>query len=100
MRLVHRAWHHRVAAVQLVMGQPVSPDGTSISLRLADVVIRAGAIYSMAPNRTIYRAIALRDERVVAVSADANGLDALIVGGTHVLDDRQLTLLPAFYDTH
>jgi predicted amidohydrolase YtcJ len=54
----------------------------------------------MAPNRTIYRAIALRDERVVAVSADANGLDALIVGGTHVLDDRQLTLLPAFYDTH
>lgn len=68
--------------------------------RLADVVIRAGAIYSMTPDRMVYRAIALRDEWVVAVSPDAHGLDELITAGTRVLDDQRLTLLPAFYDTH
>ena len=54
----------------------------------------------MTPNRMVHRAIALRDEWIVAVSADAHGLDELIRAGTHVLDDQRLTLLPAFYDTH
>jgi len=68
--------------------------------RLADVVIRAGAIYSMAEDRAIYRAIALRDERIVAIAADPHGLDGLISAGTRVVDDAGLTLVPAFYDTH
>jgi predicted amidohydrolase YtcJ len=63
-------------------------------------VIRAGAIYSMAPDRAVYRAIALRDEWIVAVAADAHGLDGLVTADTRVLDDQRLTLLPAFYDTH
>jgi hypothetical protein len=35
---------------------------TAARPRLADLVIRAGAIYSMASDRAMYRAIALRDE--------------------------------------
>jgi predicted amidohydrolase YtcJ len=70
------------------------------TVRLADRVIRAGAIYSMASDRKVYRAIAIRDEWIVAVSEDPHGLDALIEGGTRVIDDADLTLVPAFYDTH
>jgi predicted amidohydrolase YtcJ len=68
--------------------------------RLADIVIRAGAIYSMAADRAVYRAIALRDEWIVAVSHDPHGLDGLVTSGTRVVDDPALTLLPALYDTH
>jgi len=73
---------------------------TSTKPRLADIVIRAGAIHSMAADRASYRAIALRDEWIVAVSPDPHGLDDLATQGTHVLDDPTLTLLPAFFDTH
>ena len=68
--------------------------------RLADTVIRAGRIYSMAADRLVYRAIAIRDEWIVAVSEDAHGLDGLISADTHVVDDAELTLLPALCDTH
>jgi len=78
-----------------------SSSGASISFpRLADLVIRARAIYSMAADRTIFRAIAIRDEWIVAVSEDPHGLDGLITSGTHLVDDAELTLLPAFDDSH
>lgn len=67
---------------------------------LADLVIRAGMIYSMTEGRQTFRAIAIRDEWIVAVSEDPHGLDGLITAETHVLDDPGLTLLPAFEDTH
>lgn len=67
---------------------------------LADLVIRAGAIYSMAEDRKLFRAIAIRDEWIVAASEDPHGLDGLITAETRVLDDPGLTLLPAFEDTH
>jgi hypothetical protein len=69
-------------------------------LRLADTLIRAGAIYSMAQDRNVYRAIAIRDEWIVAVSQDPHGLDSLISAGTRVLDAPDLTILPTFEDTH
>jgi predicted amidohydrolase YtcJ len=78
---------------------PISTTVTSAP-RLADLIIRAGAIYSMAADHAVYRAIAVRDERIVAVSSDPHGLDGLVTSGTQVLDDPRLTLLPAFYDTH
>src|SRR5262249_39650704 len=37
---------------------------------------------------------------IVAVSADRDGLDALASDGTHIVDDPELTLLPAFFDIH
>jgi len=48
------------------MSQTVSPREANATVRLADSVIRAGAIYSMAEDRKVYRAIALRDEWIVA----------------------------------
>src|SRR5215472_5811055 len=74
--------------------------GSAAAPRLADRVIRAGVIYSMAEDRAVYCAIALRDERIVAVSADPRGLDGLITTGTQVVDDPTLTLLPALCDSH
>src|SRR5215472_7437716 len=67
---------------------------------LADLVIRAGTIYSMAPARTRFQAIAIRDEWIIAASPDPHGLDELITPQTRVLDDPELTILPAFDDTH
>src|SRR5258708_3682795 len=68
--------------------------------RLADLLIQAGAIYSMAGHRAVYQAIAVRDEWIVAVSQDPHGLDGLIGAGTQILDAPDLTILPAFEDTH
>src|SRR5215471_17602269 len=82
------------------MSQTVSPRDASATVRLADSVIRAGAMYSMAADRSIYRAIALRDEWVVAVSADPHGLDGLVSADTRVIDEPGLTILPAFDDDH
>ncbi len=67
---------------------------------LADLVIRAGAIYSMAEDRICFRALAIRDEWIVAASEEPHGLDGLISAETLVLDDPGLTLLPALEDTH
>ena len=43
------------------MSQSVTPRKASSAVRLADRVIRAGAMYSMATDRKVYRSIALRD---------------------------------------
>src|SRR5215467_14414194 len=82
------------------MSQTLSPRDASATVRLADSVIRAGAMYSMAADRSIYRALAIRDEWIVAVSEDPHGLDGLISAGTRVIDDPGLTILPAFDDDH
>lgn len=82
------------------MSQTVSPSESSTLARLADQIIRAGAIYSMAADRKVYRAIALRDEWIIAVSEDPHGLDGLMSAGTQVIDEPGLTILPAFDDTH
>src|SRR6516225_8114410 len=82
------------------MSQATSPGAASGGVRRADSVIRAGTIYSMAADRSRYRAIALRDEWIVAVSADPHGLNGLISTDTRVLDEPGLTILPAFDDDH
>ena len=83
-----------------MMDQHLFPPASPHAPRLADLLIRAAAIYSMAQNRAVYQAIAIRDEWIVAVSQDPHGLDGLISAGTHVLDAPDLTILPAFEDTH
>src|SRR6516225_562848 len=82
------------------MSQSITPRETGSVARLADTVIRAGAMYSMAADRKVYRAIALRDEWIVAVSEDPHGLDGLISTDTRVLDEPGLTIIPAFDDDH
>jgi predicted amidohydrolase YtcJ len=54
----------------------------------------------MAPDRAVYRAMAIRDEWIIAVSEDPHGLDTLATPTTRVVEHAGLTLLPAFFDTH
>src|SRR6266702_8398365 len=83
-----------------ILNQNHFPPASHNPLRLADLLIRAAAIYSMAQDRAVYQAIAVRDEWIVAVSQDPHGLDGLIGADTHILDAPDLTILPAFEDTH
>jgi predicted amidohydrolase YtcJ len=69
------------------------------SKRTGDVVIRAGAIHTMAQGRPTMRSIAIGGE-ALAVGEGSHDLDAFIGPGTKVIDDPALTLLPGFIDTH
>jgi predicted amidohydrolase YtcJ len=82
------------------MSQTVSPGETSTTVHLADQIIRAGAIYSMAEDHKVYRAIAIRDEWIVAVSEDPHGLDGMVSADTRVVDEPGITIIPAFDDDH
>jgi predicted amidohydrolase YtcJ len=66
-------------------------------LRL-DYLIKARAIHSMTGQT--YRSVGLRGAEIVAVSAEPDGLDDLAGGGTAMVDAGDLTLLPAFADSH
>lgn len=61
-------------------------------------LIRAGAIHSMTGET--YRSVGLRGPEIVAVSTDPKALDDLAGAGTIVTDARELTLIPAFGDSH
>ena len=65
---------------------------------LLDYLIRAGAIHSVTGGT--YRSVGLRGAEIVAVSAEPDGLDDLAGRGTVVVDAGDLTLLPAFADSH
>ena len=82
------------------MNQNLFPLASHHAPRLVDLLIRAAAIYSMAQDRMVYQVLAIRDEWIVAVSQDLHGLDGLITADTQVLDAPDLTILPAFEDTH
>ena len=61
-------------------------------------LIKAGAAYSMTGE--MYRSVGVRGAEIVAVSAEPDGLDDLTGRGTVVVDAGDLTLLPAFADSH
>lgn len=66
-------------------------------LRL-DYLITAGAAHSM--TGATYRAVGLSGPRIVAVAADPDGLDDLAGRDTTIVDAGDLTLPPAFADSH
>jgi len=66
-------------------------------LRL-NYLIKAGAVHSM--TGATYRSVGVRGPEIVAVSADSDGLDDLTGSGTTVVDAGDLTVLPAFADSH
>jgi len=66
----------------------------------ADLLIRAAAVHTLAPGQAPQRALAVRGDRLVAVSPDPNGLDGLVSARTEVHDLPGSTVLPAFDDTH
>jgi predicted amidohydrolase YtcJ len=47
-----------------------------------------------------YHSVGLRGPEIVAVSPDPDALDDLAGSGTAVIDAGDLTLLPAFADSH
>ncbi len=63
-----------------------------------DLLIKARAIYSMAGES--YRSIAVRGAEIAAAAAEPDGLDDLAGPGTRVVDAGELTVLPAFADSH
>ena len=69
------------------------------SKQTADLVIRAGAIHTMAQGRPTMRSIAIGGGKILAVGDAAHDLDGFIGGSTQVIDDPTLTLLPGFIDT-
>ncbi|MEU7642914.1 amidohydrolase [Streptomyces sp. NPDC039016] len=66
----------------------------------ADLLIRAGAVHTLVPGQAPQRALAVRGDRIAAVSTDPNGLDGLVSSRTTVHDLPHATVLPAFDDTH
>ena len=64
----------------------------------ADLLIRAGHIYTMSPVNAPQRAIAMRGDSILATSSVRNDLDALATTETRIIDDPTLTVLPAFND--
>src|SRR6516162_10224910 len=66
-------------------------------LRL-DYLLKAGTIHSMTGET--YRSVGLRGAEIAAVSAEPGGLDDLAGHRTTVVDAGDLTLLPAFADSH
>ncbi|GAB3155273.1 amidohydrolase [Amycolatopsis stemonae] len=66
----------------------------------ADVLIRAAAVHTLVPGQHPQRAVAVRGDRIAAVSAKPDGLDGWVGAHTAVLDLPGATVLPAFDDTH
>ena len=86
-------------------GQPTVGAGARDDDRQsADIVIKAGGIYSMAETREAdarrFKAMAVRDGRIVALAPGRDDADGLIGEGTVVVDDPGLTVLPTCDDTH
>jgi len=66
----------------------------------ADLLVRAAAIHTRAQGQSSAQAIAVKGDRIVALSEDPGGLDASIGPETVVIDEPTATVLPAFDDTH
>lgn len=66
----------------------------------ADLLIRAAAIHTLVPGIATRQAVAVRGDRIAALSADPQGLDNWVTARTTVLDLPGSTVLPAFDDTH
>jgi predicted amidohydrolase YtcJ len=67
--------------------------------RLADLIVKAGTVYSMAGARATFRSSAVRGCWIMASAGEA-GLDELHSAGTRSVDVGGLTLPPALFDPH
>jgi predicted amidohydrolase YtcJ len=66
----------------------------------ADLLVRAAVVHTLVPGEPRQRALAVRGDRIAALSADPHGLDGWISGRTTVVDEPDAAVLPAFDDTH
>jgi predicted amidohydrolase YtcJ len=65
----------------------------------ADLIFRNGAVYTMEPTRPWARAVAVRGSRIIHVGGE-DGLAALTVPRTRVVDLAGRMLLPGFVEAH
>ena len=63
-----------------------------------DYLLKVGAAHSM--TGAIFRSVGVRGAHIVAVSSEHDGLDDLAASSTAVIHASDLTLLPAFADSH
>jgi predicted amidohydrolase YtcJ len=83
------------------MARPTERPARIVSTQLVvgiDRLIRAQLIRT--PQDVNARAIAIAQGRIVAMSADVDGLDQLASPNTDVIDARDLIIMPAFADAH
>jgi len=66
----------------------------------ADLLVRAAVVHTRVPGQAPQRALAVRGDRIAALSPDPDGLDHLVDADTEVHDLPGATVLPAFDDTH
>lgn len=66
----------------------------------ADLVVRAGVIHALVDEEPATRALAVKGDRIVALSKDPRGLDASLGPDTVVIDQPSAAVLPTFDDTH
>ncbi|GAB3990456.1 amidohydrolase [Actinoallomurus acanthiterrae] len=66
----------------------------------ADLLIRGAVVHTLVPGQQPQRALAVRGDRIVAVSSDQDGLDEWVTRRTTVYELSEATVLPAFDDTH
>jgi hypothetical protein len=66
----------------------------------ADLLIRAAAVHTLVPGQYPQRVLAVRGDRIAALSPDPRALDHWVTARTTVLDLPGATVLPAFDDTH
>ncbi|MFD9333157.1 amidohydrolase [Streptomyces sp. NPDC060028] len=71
-----------------------------MTVRGADVVVRAAAVHTLVAGQGPQRALAVAGDRIAALSANPHGLDGWITEATTVIDEPDATVLPAFDDTH
>jgi predicted amidohydrolase YtcJ len=66
----------------------------------ADLLIRAAAVHTLVPGQDPQRALAVRGDRIAALSPEPDGLDHWATERTTVFDLPGAVVLPAFDDTH
>jgi predicted amidohydrolase YtcJ len=66
---------------------------------IADRVFKNGAIYTVDPNRSWARAVAVKQAEIIYVGGDP-GADAVIGPHTEVIDLEGKMMLPGFHDVH
>jgi predicted amidohydrolase YtcJ len=69
-------------------------------LEAADAIVSAHAIHPFDGSGRIFRSLAIRGARLIALDEAADGLDALRGPGTQVVDARDLTVVPGLFDSH
>lgn len=77
-----------------------TPSNGGLDSLHADILVRAKSIFTLQEGQSVYRSLAVRGDRIWALSENSKGLNSSIGPETKVIDEPDATVLPAFDDTH